>query len=186
MKKLTYGLILSILASILLAAPSNAIFGLSHCEKVLNSLKKIESTFSSQMETIRGTEKMLSDPNGNVDKRFVLDDSSFNLYLKILNVQPVQAITKLAFNNPQCFTRTQNIEINRRRSANVTTGEYFQVQPFSWFKPTKECTVPLQQNSPLTLNQILKKMALPIPYNCELDKQYVLTRFSNYLSILAY
>ena len=185
MKKLALILSITILCSVSVASPSYAIFGLSHCEKIKNSIKNIESSFKTSMAGIKAYKGSLSDINGNVDDYYILTNSSEKIYLKLTTeLYPVESVWKLAFNNPQCLTRTQNLEIANRAKKNVTTNDYVFASSYNWFKPTQECTGPLKKNTVLTLNDRLAHRDSPVPFDCRLTaNNWVVTRFNTYKSI---
>jgi hypothetical protein len=123
-KRLTAGLLVIGLSALSLT-PANAIFGLSNCEKVKKQVISLESKINKQSVYWIGKKSQRADLN--LIPQLEAYDSA-NL---------VGELWKLEYNNPKCFTRTQNIEINARK--NLNTGDLV-----SWYikivrKNTKKC-----------------------------------------------
>jgi hypothetical protein len=97
------GLLGSSMASV---APASAIFGLSTCEKVKKQVLDFEKKINNSASFwIKYQGKKIPD----------------RLYPDLVAYQKedlVSQMVKLEFNHPQCFTRTQNIEISGRQKAN--------------------------------------------------------------------
>jgi hypothetical protein len=135
----------SILAMGLLAssmAPANAVFGLTKCEKVKKQVLSLESEINKQSIYWNGKRSQKADLK--LIPQLEAYDSS-NL---------VGALWKLEYNNPKCFTRTQNIEIEARK--NLKTGDLVNWYIKNVTKNTKKCNTVYQILSP-TPDCILKK-----------------------------
>jgi hypothetical protein len=123
---------MSLLASTMASvAPANAIFGLSKCEKVHKEMKSIENRFLADSKKIRA----YPIKDGTVDV-LVLTPKSVNLIQQIVNDDPIPRIWKIGFNNPKCFTNTQNIQIKNIGNGVVTN--YFYFEPF--YSTSSKCT----------------------------------------------
>jgi len=84
--------------------PADAVFGLSKCEKVKKQVLSLESQINEQSIYWNGKKSQKAD---------------VNLIPKLeayVAANLVGELWKLEYNNPKCFTRTQNIEINARKN----------------------------------------------------------------------
>jgi hypothetical protein len=122
--------------------PANAILGLSKCEKVKKQVLSLESEINKQSIYWNGKKSQKADLK--LIPQLEAYDSS-NL---------VGALWKLEYNNPKCFTRTQNIEIEARK--NLKTGDLVNWYIKKITKNTKKCKSVDQLFSP-TPDCILKK-----------------------------
>jgi len=84
-------------------APAQAVFGLSGCEKVKKKVLSLESELNTQLIYWNGKISKKADP------KLIPKIEAFE------SANLVGEIWKLQYNNPKCFTRTQNIEIKARR-----------------------------------------------------------------------
>ncbi len=111
--------------SVPISNPAHAIFGLSTCEKVKKKVLSLESEINSQ------SAYWYSKQSSNADLKLVPKLQAYDA------ANLIKELWKLQYNNPKCFTRTQNVEINSRK--NLTTKDFV-----SWFiqtirKNTKKC-----------------------------------------------
>ncbi len=109
-------------------APANAIFGLSKCEKVRKEVRTIETKFFSDYKSIRANP--IKDGENDV---LALTTQSVKVIDQIKNNDPIPKIWKIGFNNPKCFTNTQNIQIKNMTNKLITN--YFDYKAFFSSKP---------------------------------------------------
>jgi hypothetical protein len=129
-------LVMGLLASSM--APANAIFGLSKCEKVkkqVESLQKEINANSTFWDSYTG--KYI--PDSLIPKLLKFEDKS---------TDPIVMLTKLAYNNPKCFTRTQNEEIEGRKQREYSFETLVYRSKEAILKKTKKCNGIWQKISP--------------------------------------
>jgi len=137
MKRLIFSLLLILGISASVTPPAQAIFGLSTCEKV----KKQVLSYEGQVNAISDYWRQYKGKNilafrNEFDKQ---SDPKNDVVLRL---------TKIQFNNPNCFTRTQNEEINARKAA---TWDFFYFVKFSMvpvLRSDKKCQADIQQILP--------------------------------------
>jgi hypothetical protein len=122
--------------------PANAILGLSKCEKVKKQVLSLESELNKQIVYWSGKKSQ------QADVKLIPKLEAF------VAANLVGELWKLEYNNPKCFTRTQNIEIKARK--NWQPGNFV-----SWYvntvpKNIKKCQT-LQQFLTTTPDCILRK-----------------------------
>ena len=105
--------------------PASAVFGLTKCEKVKKQVLRLESELNAQINYWNRKISQQADPK-LIPKLQAFDSANL-----------VSEVWKVQYNNPKCFTRTQNIEIEARK--NLTTRDLV-----LWFvnnvnKNTKKC-----------------------------------------------
>jgi hypothetical protein len=105
--------------------PASALFGLTKCEKVKKQVLRLESELNAQINYWNRKISQQADPK-LIPKLQAFDSANL-----------VGEVWKVQYNNPKCFTRTQNIEIEARK--NLTTRNLV-----LWFvnnvnKNTKKC-----------------------------------------------
>jgi hypothetical protein len=88
--------------------PANAIFGLSKCEKVKKEIQALEKSFNSKQSSWTKYQNAM------------LPKSMESTYLKYMNTDQVSEIWKIAYNNPKCFTRTQNLQVKSLRGLGMS------------------------------------------------------------------
>ena len=148
-------------------APASALFGLSKCEKVNKEVKNIETKFFTDYKSIRANP--IKDGKTDV---LALTPQSIKIIDQIKNNDPIPKIWKITFNNPKCFTNTQNIQIKTMN--NKLIKNYFDYKPFFSSKPG--CFS-------LQIGLIKDKKALE---KCSLPKVMVWTPTTEYKSIYSY
>jgi exosome complex RNA-binding protein Rrp4 len=116
-------LVLGLTVSI--SSPAHAILGLSTCEKVKKRVLSLESELNSQL--IYWNRKI----SQQADPKLIPKLEAFE------SANLVRELWKLQYNNPKCFTRTQNIEIKARK--NLTTGDFVLWYVNNIKKNTKKC-----------------------------------------------
>jgi hypothetical protein len=144
MKRIVLSVCLILGMTVPMATPAHAIFGLSACEKV----KKQVLDYESQINGI--AKYWFSFKGKNIPSSLVPKFSKQVFGSNDL----VQQLTKLAYNNPKCFTRTQNEEIKGRKDANWNITQFVGYQRkyilresktcqeiWQQFEPTKECLI---------------------------------------------
>ena len=113
-------------------APASAVLGLSKCEKVHKEVKTIESKFLSDYRNIRANP--VDDDGTSV---LALTPASIVLIAKIRTNDPIPKIWKIGFNNPKCFTNTQNLQIKSMK--NKTISNYFDYTPWNTYSSSAKC-----------------------------------------------
>jgi len=109
MKRVLVSFLLALGLSVPISIPAHAIFGLSTCEKVKKQVVTVEKQINSNSDFWnRYIGKTL--PDNQITKFEFQKNPANDLMLKL---------TKISYNNPKCFTRTQNDEINARKKQNV-------------------------------------------------------------------
>lgn len=136
----TVVVVMSLLASA--QTPANAIFGLSKCEKVKKQVLSLESEVNEQSLYWYGKKSQ------KADLKLIPQLEAYDA------ANLVGELWKLQYNNPKCFTRTQNIEIKARK--NLKTDNLV-----SWYvrtvrKDVKKCQT-WQQAVSTTSDCILRK-----------------------------
>jgi len=158
------GLLASSLTSV---APANALFGLSKCEKVHKEMKTIENQFLADYKKIRA----YPIKDGKVDV-LVLTPQSVNLIQQVMKNDPIPRIWKTGFNNPKCFTNSQNIQI--KNIGNCAVTNYFYFQPF--YSTSSKCTA-------LRIGLLKDKKAME---SCSKPRVQVWMPVTEYKSIYSY
>ncbi len=119
-------------------APANAIFGLSTCEKVKKQVLAYEERIdeiSNYWRSYKG--EFIPRALG---KKFKSQSNPKN--------DVVIKLTKIQFNNPKCFTRTQNEQINARKSEGWDFGYFVQYRMFPVLRNLKQCKLLFQTLDP--------------------------------------
>jgi hypothetical protein len=129
-KLVTAVFIVGLLASTM--TPTHAIFGWSQCEKVHKQVKALDNGFIAGWNGIRSTE-VESYPW----PAMVLTGSSILLIEKIRANDPIPKIWKIGYNNPKCFTNTQNLQIKTMK--NKTMSSYFDYNPVEIYSRSAKC-----------------------------------------------
>ena len=88
--------------------PSHAIFGLSQCEKTKEAITSLEARTSKLLDGVRG-DYYTTNISGYDQKIFILTSEGASSVDSLHKLDPIPKIWKLAFNNPKCFTNTQNL-----------------------------------------------------------------------------
>jgi hypothetical protein len=105
--------------------PASAVFGLSKCEKVKKQVLSLESELNAQINYWNRKISQQADPK-LIPKLEAFDSANL-----------VGELWKLQYNNPKCFTRTQNIEIKARK--NLSTRNFVLWYVSNIRKNTKKC-----------------------------------------------
>ena len=113
-------------------APASAVFGLSKCEKVHKEVKAIEKKFLSDYRSIRAN--AVDDDGTSV---LALTSESIITIATIRTNDPIPKIWKIGFNNPKCFTNTQNLQIKSMK--NKTISNYFDYTPWNTYSSSTKC-----------------------------------------------
>jgi hypothetical protein len=128
-----------------LTPPSaQAIFGLSKCEKAKKQLSVIENSLITTLASVGGNEIEAQNVGWGFfrgeRKPFILNQRGIATINKLTLNDPIPKIWKLAFNNPNCFTRTQNLQVAELKMqhitnyVNETTGELYRLGPKCEFR----------------------------------------------------
>lgn len=127
MKKILLSLSLILGLSVPVSSPAHAIFGLSTCEKVKKKVLSYESKINSSADywaTYEG------------QKKGVKILAALEKYEK---ANWAGELVKLTYNNPKCFTRSQQDEINKRKKANLNSQNFVQWIRSPYVKNTSDC-----------------------------------------------
>jgi hypothetical protein len=112
-----------------MATPAQAVFGLSACEKVKKQVLEYEKQINgivSYWYAYKGKKI----PSSLVSK--------FNKQVLGGN-DVVQQLTKFEYNNPKCFTRTQNEEIQGRKTSDWNMTQFVKYDKDNILRTTKKC-----------------------------------------------
>ena len=123
-----------------LSTPAHAIFGLSTCEKVKKQVLSLEEKIN-QTSNFWWKYKDKALPESLVTK-FINQQNPQNDY--------VMKRTKIVYNNPKCFTRTQNEKISEFRKQGVNFNSIVVNTRKATVKNTKNCQDIWEQLSPST------------------------------------
>jgi hypothetical protein len=93
-----------------MSAPAHAIFGLSQCEKTKKAISSLETQTIKLLDGVRG-DYYTTNISGYDSKIFILSSSGVASVDSLQKLDPIPKIWKLAFNNPSCFTNTQNLRV---------------------------------------------------------------------------
>jgi hypothetical protein len=138
-----------------MATPAQAIFGLSTCEKV----KKQVLGYESQIDAISDYWRQYK--GKNIPKSLV---KKFN-YQSDPENDVVLKLTKIQFNNPKCFTRTQNEEINARKDRPWNFDHFVWHTSSPVLRNLKECEDILEKISPSTRCLVYYKINIQETYS---------------------
>lgn len=123
-------LVMGLLASPI--APANAVLGFSKCEKAHKEVKAIETKFLRDYRSIRANP--VADDGTSV---LALTSASLVVISTIRTNDPIPKIWKIGFNNPKCFTNTQNLQIKSMK--NKTISNYFDYTPWNTYSSSPQC-----------------------------------------------
>lgn len=126
-KILVFAILLSIFTTI--TNQAYAIFGLSKCEKVKKEILHYESSINMIGSKWSKYTGLLINRNDELTFRMDMDSTDLFIY----------EMTKLAYNHPKCFTRTANLEINKRMKGSFTHNNLFNIDVVPIFKQTPYC-----------------------------------------------
>lgn len=138
MKRLVLSAVLVLGLSVPATAPSQAIFGLSTCEKVKKQVLAYEARIDAISDFWRQY-KGENIPKSLLKKFNNQSDPGNDVVLKL---------TKIQFNNPKCFTRTQNEEITARKDRSWNFDYFIWHTSSPVLRNLKECEDFLQKISP--------------------------------------
>jgi hypothetical protein len=91
-------------------APAHAIFGLSKCEKTKAQITSLENKMSKYLNNVRG-DYYTNNIKGYDDKIFILTDAGVRNIDLLAKLNPIPTIWKASYNNPKCFSNTQQLRI---------------------------------------------------------------------------
>jgi len=133
MKRLSATLVLLMLFSLSSTVPANAIFGLSKCEKVKAEITTLETKMSKYLNNVLG--QYHTNNIGGYDRKiFVLTDGAVRNIDFLTKLNPVPTIWKVSYNNPKCFSNTQQLrikELEKLTTANIASYRTDQKYTFS-------------------------------------------------------
>lgn len=158
MKRIYLSFLLTI--ALFLPAPTNAhaVLGLSKCEKVKKEVISLEqkiNVYINKYSKYWG----YSVPT-NLVKEFEFANAEQNDFAR--------KVFKVAYNNPKCFTRTQNSAIEQARKYGGTLSSYLHYEYRQISKKTPECDVLFK------------------PAGCVIGVEYLIGFLEPYKSIYAY
>ena len=107
------------------STPANAVFGLSKCENVKKQVLSIESQINKQSVFWWGKKSQ------RADVKLIPQLEAYE------STNLIGQLWRVQYNNPKCFTRTQNIEIEVRKNAKPSDLIKWYVNTVR--KKTKKC-----------------------------------------------
>lgn len=137
MKRITLLLFLVTGLTLSVASPAQAIFGLSTCEKVKKQVLQYESKINA-----------VADYWNRYLKKEVPSGLEDRLIFQVEKDKLIYELNKIQYNNPKCFTRTQNEWINQVRNRNISMKNLVQYVPNYINKSTPKCQDVFQKLSP--------------------------------------
>jgi hypothetical protein len=105
--------------------PANAVFGLSKCENVKKQVLSLESQINKQSTFWWGKKSQ------QADLKLIPQLEAYE------STNLIGQLWRVQYNNPKCFTRTQNIEIEARKNAKPSDLVKWYVNTVR--KKTKKC-----------------------------------------------
>ena len=155
---------------------ANAIFGLSTCEKAKKEILSLESTMNS-VKSIRGS-RYVNDALREVQYLDILSLAEIAKLESLRLNDPIRQIWKVSFNNSQCFTNTQKLQI--KELGTQTIVNYFWHETETKYRQLEICRGKLSYFFAPTLQPALYK-------KCRIGEVEILSRIrAEYLSIYAY
>ncbi|CAB4977949.1 MAG: hypothetical protein F2925_00790 [Actinobacteria bacterium] len=118
MKRISATLVLLMFFSLSSPVPANAIFGLSKCEKVKAQITNLETKMSKYLNNVRG-DYYTNNIRGFDEKIFVLSNNGVRNVDLLAKLNPIPTIWKVSYNNPKCFSNTQQLRIKELGSLNT-------------------------------------------------------------------
>lgn len=110
MKRLSAALVLLMFFSLSSTVPANAIFGLSKCEKVKAEITTLETKMIKYLSNVRG-DYYTNNISGYDEKIFILSNNGVKNVDLLTKLDPIPRIWKVSYNNPKCFSNTQQLRI---------------------------------------------------------------------------
>jgi hypothetical protein len=153
--------------------PAQAIFGLSKCEKVKAEITSLETKISRYLNNVRG-DYYTTNIRGYDDKIFILTASGVRNVDLLAKLDPIPTIWKVSYNNPKCFTNTQQLrtkELEKMRT--ISLASYRNEEKYTYSKYCKGAGNLFSSN--------LKKMK-----ECFISDVKVIENFMEYKSIYSY
>lgn len=95
--------------------PAKAIFGWSKCEKVKAEITNLETKMSKYLNNVRG-DYYTNNIRGFDEKIFVLSTNGVKNVDLLAKLNPIPTIWKVSYNNPKCFSNTQQLRIKELES----------------------------------------------------------------------
>ena len=109
-------------------APANAIFGLSKCEKAKSQITSLENKMSKYLNNVRG-DYYTNNIRGFDEKIFVLTVSGVRNVDLLTKLDPIPTIWKVSYNNPKCFTNTQQLRIKELEKLTTANIASYKIEP---------------------------------------------------------
>ena len=123
MKRFSALLAVLLLFSLINVAPADAIFGLSKCEKAKSQITSLENKMSKYLNNVRG-DYYTNNVRGFDEEIFVLTTSGVRNVDLLAKLDPIPTIWKVSYNNPKCFSNTQQLrikELEKLTTANIAS-----------------------------------------------------------------
>ena len=111
-----------------MATPAQAIFGLSTCEKVKKQVLGYEAKINESARYWAKYEKK------HLGGKFLKKLENYE------NANWAGNLVKITYNNPDCFTRTQKLEIDFRKKENWNSRNFVWWSKTAKVKEIKKCT----------------------------------------------
>lgn len=128
MKRIVLSSLLILGMTVPMATPAQAIFGLSTCEKVKKQVLAYEAKINESASF--WTKYEMKHVSGKYLKRLENYESA----------NWAGNLVKITYNNPECFTRTQKLEIDFRKKQNWNSRSFINWSKSAKVKNTKKCT----------------------------------------------
>ena len=139
-------LCLSIIISIFpSASSSNAVFGLSKCEKFKKQLIALETQFNTMTSRLNSYQGKILTGKIKTD------------YENFRNSDLLQQMYKSSYNNNKCLTNTQNDYVKLLK--NYSTAQFVEIDIGEYFKNTAYCKKSLNMLKPECVNHADDKIA---------------------------
>ena len=109
-------------------APASAIFGLSKCEKAKSQITSLENKMSKYLNNVRG-DYYTNNIRGFDEKIFVLTVSGVRNVDLLTKLDPIPTIWKVSYNNPKCFSNTQQLRIKELAKLTTLNIASYKIEP---------------------------------------------------------
>ena len=128
MKRFSATLVLLMFFSLSSTVPANAIFGLSKCEKVKAQITTLETKMSKYLNNVLG-DYYTNNIRGFDEKIFVLTASGAKNVDLLAKLNPIPTIWKVSYNNPKCFSNTQQLRIKELAKLTTLNIASYKIEP---------------------------------------------------------
>ena len=134
----------------------------------------MENSLITALASVRGNHIEARALYSRISKAFILDQKSIATINKLTLNDPVPKIWKLAFNNPKCFTRTQNLQVAELKMKRIGDFVWKATEPF--YRLGTKCKISFNES----------KGRWEGPESCSLGEKTYLVTHVEYKSIYDY